>query len=166
MRLLFLAIICLPVVVPGCAHYSTSSGLIGGIRSVAIPDAENRHRGRARVGSPQRARQRCLYHGWPVARCRSGERRRFVVAAPRRPRGPSPSPLRPRRRRSNTAFRVWVDATLLKSEDDSELLELQGLEGWGTYDAAIPDEDGRDVAIAAALDMVIEEIVDRTTASW
>ena len=46
------------------------------------------------------------------------------------------------------------------------LLELEDLSGWGTYDAQLPDEDGRDPAIAAALDMIIEEIVDRMTASW
>ena len=165
MRLLFLAIICLPVVVPGCAHYSTSSGLIGGIRSVAIPDAENATAeelvsealsarasdafttdGRLRVVDQESA------DGLLLLRLAALEDRPFTFTA--------------QEETEQYRFRVWVDATLLKSEDDSELLKLQGLEGWGTYDAAIPDEDGRDVAIAAALDMVIEEIVDRTTASW
>ena len=40
------------------------------------------------------------------------------------------------------------------------------MEGWGTYDAALPEEEGRDVAIESGLDMVIEEVVDRVTASW
>ena len=65
-------------------------------------------------------------------------------------------------------FRVHIDAELRRSADDGELLVLKGVDGWGTYDPALPneDEDPRDQAIEAALDMIIEEIVDRTTASW
>ncbi len=67
-------------------------------------------------------------------------------------------------------FNIFIDAELLKTEDDDQLLELKGLEGWGTYDASLADEEGdeegRDQAIEAALDMIIEEIIDRTTASW
>ena len=63
-------------------------------------------------------------------------------------------------------FRVWIEAELVRTGDESSLLDLESLEGWGTYDAALPDEEGRDLAVEAGLDMVIEEIVDRTTASW
>ena len=63
-------------------------------------------------------------------------------------------------------FRVWIEAELVRTGDESSLLDLESLEGWGTYDADVPDEDGRDPAVEAGLDMVIEEIVDRTTASW
>ena len=63
-------------------------------------------------------------------------------------------------------FRVWIEAELVRTGDESSLLDLESLEGWGTYDAALPDEEGRDLAVQAGLDMVIEEIVDRTTASW
>lgn len=63
-------------------------------------------------------------------------------------------------------FRVWIEAELVRTGDESSLLDLESLEGWGTYDAALPDEKGRDLAVEAGLDMVIEEIVDRTTASW
>lgn len=65
-------------------------------------------------------------------------------------------------------FRVWIEAELVRTSDESALLDLESLEGWGTYDAALPDDDeeGRDPAVEAGLDMVIEEIVDRTTASW
>ena len=174
MRLLVLAIICLPVVVPGCAHYSTSSGLIGGIRSVAIPEAENATAeelvsealserasaafttdGRLRVVDQESA------DGIFLLRLTELEDRPFTFTAGEDTR--------------QYRFRVWVDAILLRSEDDSELLELKALEGWGTYDADAADDAGaadaidkvgRNVAIEAALDMVIEEIVDRTTASW
>jgi hypothetical protein len=153
------------IAVTGCAHYSTSSGLVGGIRSVAIPEAENRTAeelvsealtertstafttdGRLRVVDRESA------DGMLVLRLTALEDRPFTFTA--------------EEETEQYRFRVWVDAVLLKTEDDSELLKLKDLEGWGTYDAATADEDGRDVAIGAALDMVIEEIVDRTTASW
>ena len=63
-------------------------------------------------------------------------------------------------------FKVFVDVELLKESDDERLLSLEQVEGWGTYDASLEDEEGRDLAVDAALDMIIEEIVDRTTASW
>ena len=63
-------------------------------------------------------------------------------------------------------FLLWIEVDLLRGNDEMSLLRLNNLEGWGTYDAALPDEEGRDLAIENALDMVIEEIVDRTTSSW
>jgi len=63
-------------------------------------------------------------------------------------------------------IQLTVTAALSRSSDQSMLLELDDLSGWGTYDAELPDEDGRDPAIEAALDMIVEEIVDRMTATW
>ena len=63
-------------------------------------------------------------------------------------------------------FKVLVDVELVKLSNDDRLLHLQGVEGWGTYDAALEDEAGRDLAVDAALDMILEEVVDRITASW
>ena len=63
-------------------------------------------------------------------------------------------------------FRLFVRAVLARAGDGSPLLELDRLVGWGTYDAALPDAEGREPAVEAAMDMVIDEIVDRTTASW
>ena len=55
---------------------------------------------------------------------------------------------------------------LQKTEEGDQLLQLDNLEGWGIYDASLADDVGRDKAVEAALDMIIEEIIDRTTASW
>ena len=63
-------------------------------------------------------------------------------------------------------FRLFTSAVLERAEDSSELLDLGSLVGWGTYDAALSEEEGRDPAVDTAMDMIIEEIVDRTTASW
>ncbi len=65
-------------------------------------------------------------------------------------------------------FSIQVRAELVVNADEEVLLELPQLEGWGTYDADLADDDegGRDAAIDSAFDMIIEEIVDRITASW
>ena len=63
-------------------------------------------------------------------------------------------------------FTVEVAAELVRAVDGEVLLSLEELQGWGTYDAALVEEEGRDVAVDRALDMVIEELVDRTTAGW
>ena len=65
-------------------------------------------------------------------------------------------------------FSIQVRAELIANEDEEVLLELPRVEGWGTYDAGLADDEdgGRDTAIDAAFEMIIEEIVDRITASW
>ena len=63
-------------------------------------------------------------------------------------------------------FKLTLDAQLLKSSDESQVLEAKGIVGWGTYDAGLSDAEGREQAVKAALDMVAEELVDRATAGW
>lgn len=148
-----------------CAHYSTSSGIAGGIRSLAIPVAANEtaeaqiaERLTARISEAfdKDGRLRVVDEGSAEAvlklRIASVEDRPFTYTAAEETQ--------------QYRFRVAVDALLVKSEDESQLLEARGVEGWGTYEAGLPDAEGRDRAIEAALGMVIEELVDRTTAGW
>ena len=153
------------VLLAGCSHYSMSSGLVGGIRTVAIPTAENDtpeeriaetlterisdafvEDGRLRVVDEETA------DAVLILRLRSLEDRPFTFTA--------------QEETEQYRFRVFIDAVLQKTADQSLLLELEGMEGWGIYDATLPEEEGREVAIVSGLDMVIEEVVDRTTASW
>ena len=155
------------VLLSGCAHYTTSSGLIGGIRSVSIPLAENDTAepdisevlterttealtvdGRLRVVDEESA-DAILF-----LRLVEAEDRPFTFTA-----GEETEQYR---------FRAFVDADLVRASDESSLLELKRLSGWGTYDAAVDDEDdeGRHAAIDAAFGIIVEEIIDRTTASW
>ena len=46
------------------------------------------------------------------------------------------------------------------------LLVFDPIEGWATYDAALSESEGRDPAVEQALDMVVEELIDRSTSSW
>lgn len=165
MRATPLAAAILAILLCGCSHYSMTSGLVGGIRTVAIPTAENDtpeeriaetlterisdafvEDGRLRVVDEETA------DAVLILRLRSIDDRPFTFTA--------------QEETEQYRFRVFVDAALQKTADQSALLELEGMEGWGTYDATLPEDEGRDVAIVAGLDMIIEEVVDRTTASW
>lgn len=149
----------------GCAYYSTSGGLIGGIRSVGIPVAEN---ATVEFGLGELLSERLT-----EAYTRDGQLRVVdeesadavlylqVVELDDAPFTYTAAELTQQYR-----FRVRISVQLVRVGDGEKLFEQERLEGWGTYDAALPDEEGRDLAAEAALNMVIEEIVDRTTAGW
>ena len=144
-----------------CSHYTTSAGLVGGIRSVAIPTAEN--------GTPEVDIAQQFTDSVSVAFQEDGrlrvvdEESADALLLLRLDR------LEDEYHTMTTGeyrFRLFVSALLERTSDGSELLEIESLVGWGTYDAAQPDEEGRELAVAAAMAMIIEEIVDRVTASW
>jgi hypothetical protein len=149
----------------GCAHYSTSGGLVGGIRSLGIPVAQSQA---AEVGVAELLSERAV-----EAYARDGRLRVVdeegadallhlrVISLEDRPFTYTAG-----EQTEQYRFAIAVDAQLLRAADEEVLLEIKGVIGWGTYDAALPDEEGRDRAVERALDMVIEEILDRTTAGW
>jgi hypothetical protein len=148
-----------------CARYSTSSGLIGGIRNVAIPLAEN--------DTAQERIADLLSEATTDGFAEDGrlsvvdeESADAVLGLQLRRIVDRPFTYTAAEQTEQYRIQLFVTAALTKSSDQSVLLELEDLSGWGTYDAQLPDEDGRDPAIEAALDMIIEEIVDRMTASW
>lgn len=149
----------------GCSHYSTQGGLVGGIRSVAVPVAENQSSeagvaeqlstsladafsadGRLRVYDEERADALLLLRITRV------EDRPFTFTAAEET--------------EQYRFQLRLDAELQRLADSEELLRLDGLTGWGTYDAGQADTAGREAAVEAAIDMVIAEMLDRVTASW
>ena len=149
----------------GCAHYSTTSGLIGGIRSVAIPVAEN-DTPEFRIGEDLSERLGDAYRGDGRLRLVDEESADAVLYLRVTDLQDRPFTYTAAEETEQYRFSVHIDMELLRAVDGSSLLELKDLQGWGTYDAGLPDEEGRDPAVEAALDMVVEEIVDRTTAGW
>ena len=63
-------------------------------------------------------------------------------------------------------FLLSVRGRLVRSLDEEVLIDFAPIEGWATYDAALSDAEGRDLAVEKALEMVVEELVDRSTSSW
>lgn len=150
---------------PACARYSTSSGLIGGIRSVAIPLAEN--------DTPEELIADLLTEATTDGFAEDGRLRVVdegsadaVLGLQLRRIVDRPFTYTAAEETEQYRIQLFVTAVLAKTADQKALLELEELTGWGTYDAQLSDEEGRDPAIEAALNMIIEEIVDRMTTTW
>lgn len=149
----------------GCAYYSTSGGLIGGIGTVGIPVAENQA---AEFAIAERLTERTIdaYADDGRLRVVDEESADAILQLEVASIEDRPFTYTSAEQTEQYRFAVAVVAELVRTEDGEVLLALERLEGWGTYDAALPEEEGRDLAVERALDMVIEELVDRTTAGW
>jgi hypothetical protein len=149
----------------GCAHYSSSGGLVGGIRTVAIPTAENET---SEVDVGQRLSDRVTDAFLADGRLRvvDEESSDALLLLRVQRLEDEPFTFTVTEVTEQYRFRLFTSAVLERAEDGSELLDLGSLVGWGTYDAALSEGEGRDPAVDTAMDMIIEEIVDRTTASW
>ena len=147
-----------------CSHYSTSSGLVGGIRSAAVPIAGN---DTPEAGIAERLTERLTDAFSEDGRLRivDEESADAVLLLRVVQREDAPFTYTAGEQTEQYRFRLLVDASLNRIEDDKNLLEFDDVVGWGTYEAE-DDIEGRDQAVDAALDMVIEEVLDRTTASW
>ena len=155
----------LALVMASCAHYSSSGGLVGGIRTVAVPTAENET---SEVDVGQRLSDRVTDALIADGRLRvvDEESSDALLLLRVQRLEDEPFTFTATEVTEQYRFRLFISAVLERSADGSELLDLGRLVGWGTYDAALSEEEGRDPAVDTAMDMIIEEIVDRTTASW
>ena len=151
--------------VTGCAYYSTSGGVIGGIRSVAVPLAANET---AEFGLAQALSERVesAYARDGRLRVADEDNADAVLYLTVLTFEDAPFTFTAAETTEQYRFRVAVGAELVRSSDASVLLELPRLEGWGTYEASAGDAEGREPAVEAALDMVIQELLDRTSSSW
>lgn len=155
----------LVLVAAGCAYYSTSGGLVGGIRTVAVPLANN-ETAEAGIAALLTQQVEQAYQADGRLRVVDEETADAILYLTVRRLEDRPFTYTAEEVTEQYRFTVGVGAELVRSTDMEVLLDLPGLQGWGTYDAAVPDEEGRNAAVEAALDMVIEELLDRSTSSW
>ena len=153
------------LVLGGCAHYSSSAGLIGGIRTIGIPVAAN-ETAEFDIGELLSERMSDAYTSDGKLRVVDEESADALLHLKVKSLEDRPFTYTASEQTEQYRFSILVDVALVRLADESRLFEMERLEGWGTYDASLDDEEGRDQAVEAALDMIIEEIVDRTTASW
>ena len=151
--------------VTACAHYTASGGILGGIRTIAVPVAANATAD-FRVGEKVSERLVQAYTRDGQLRVVDEDRAEAVLHLEVEAIEDAPFTYTAAEVTEQYRFRVVLSAGLIRSADDEELLALERVEGWSIYDASLPDETGRDQAVAAAVDMAVEEIVDRTTAGW
>lgn len=149
----------------GCAYYSTSGGLLGGIRSIGIPVADNQTSEFA-VAELLTERAIDVYAEDGQLRVVDEESADALLQLNVLSIEDRPHTYTTAEQTEQYRFAVLVAAELVRVEDGEVLLALAELEGWGTYDAALEEEAGREPAVERALNMVLEELVDRTTAGW
>ena len=149
----------------GCAHYSTSGGLVGGIRTLGVPVAESQV---AEFDIAEALSERVV-----EAYTRDGRLRvvneegadallELVVLSIE----DLPFTYTAAEQTEQYRFLLSVRGQLVRSLDEEVLLAFDPMEGWATYDAALSDSEGRDPAVEQALDMVVEELIDRSTSGW
>jgi hypothetical protein len=162
-RLVLCAILCW--FASGCAYYSTSGGLVGGIRSIGVPVAESQT---AEFDLAEGLSERAIEGYTRDGRLRVVDEESadallqlVVVSVEDKPFTYTSS-----EQTEQYRFAIRVRGELVRVFDEEVLLDFAPIEGWATYDATLADAEGRDLAIAKALDMVVEELIDRSTASW
>jgi hypothetical protein len=161
----WLASLALLLGLSGCAYYSTSGGLIGGIRTVAVPLADN-DTPEFGIAELMTERVERAYSADGRIRVVDEESADAVLYLTIRSLEDAPFTYTADEVTEQYRFSVRAVAELVRSADDDVLLELPRLEGWGTYDAGLADDEGRELAVAAALDMIVEELLDSVTSSW
>jgi len=164
-RVSLLPILLLYLSASSCAYYSTSGGLVGGIRSIGVPTAESQT---AEFDIAEGLSERAIEGYTRDGRLRVVDEEnadallQLVVVAVEDKAFTYTSSEQTEQYR----FSIRVRGELVRVTDEEMLLEFPPIEGWGTYDASLADAEGRDLAVEKALDMVVEELVDRSTASW
>lgn len=149
----------------GCAHYSASGGLIGGIRNIGVPVAESQT---AEFDIAEALSERAIEAYTRDGRLRVVDEESadallelIVLSIEDRPFTYTAS-----EQTEQYRFLLSVRGRLVRSVDEEVLIDFAPIEGWATYDAALADVEGRDPAVDKALDMVVEELIDRSTSSW
>ena len=148
-----------------CAYYSTSSGIVGGIRSVAIPTAEN-ETAEFEIGELLSERTESGFTSDGQLRVVDEESADALLLLRIVDLEDDAFTYTATQQTEQYRFKVLVDVELMRMQDGNQLLQLEQVEGWGVYDATMADEEGRDLAIETALEMIVDEVVGRTTSSW
>ena len=161
-----LALALLAVGASGCAYYTTSEGMVGGIRSVAVPLAAN-ETAEADLAEALTERVETTFARDGRLRVVDEASAEAVLRLTVLSVDDAPYTFTAGETTEQYRFRVSVRAKLERLDGEgAALLELPRLEGWGTYSATAPDAEGRDPAVTTALDMVIRELLDRASSSW
>lgn len=162
---LLVAVWAAAAVTSSCAYYTVSGGMPGGIRSVAVPVAANAT-AESRVAEKLTERLVAAYTRDGQLRVVDADRAEAVLQLRLEAVDDAPFTYTAAEVTQQYRLHLVVAADLVRTADDEVLTHLERLEGSATYDASLPDDQGRDPALLEALDMVVEEVVDRTTAGW
>ncbi len=158
--------VCLCVLTAGgCAYYTLGGGVVGGLRTLAVPLARN-ETAEAGLAEQLTSRVEQAYAADGRLRVVDEDTAEGVLYLWVRQVEDRPFTYTADEVTEQYRFRMEVQAEFVRTADMDVVLELPELYGWGTYDAVTADDEGRDAAIEAAIQMLIEELLGRSTSSW
>lgn len=159
MKAAFVLFLC--ALFAGCGVYSFSSSSLGGVKSIAVPEFENKS---LQYGIQQDLTRKLIdrfiqdntlkiVSAADADAVLRGEVLRYERAAYTYDKNDNVSEYK---------VNIYVNF-VLERKGGKILMERQNLLGWGVYDAAAEtEEDGK----AEAIDKLARDIVDETTKSW
>jgi len=149
----------------GCAYYSTSAGMIGGIQKIGIPVAESLT---AEFIVAERLSERAVELYIQDGRLRVVDQDGAdailyltVISVIDEPFTYSASDQTEQYRLS-----MRINGKLVSVSRQQTLKEFDSIEGWATYVSGSNQDESRDQAIDKSIDMVVQELIDTSTSSW
>jgi hypothetical protein len=161
----FFVLFCFTVRFAGCAYYSTSAGMIGGIQTIGIPVAESLT---AEFVIAERLSERAVELYIEDGRLRVVDQDGAdailyltVISIIDEPFTYSASDQTEQYRLS-----MRINGKLVSVIRQQTLKEFDSIEGWATYVSSLNQDESRDQAIDKSIDMVVQELIDTSTSSW
>ena len=150
----------------GCSYYSTSEGMIGGIRTLTIPVAESFT---AEFAVAERLSERATELYMEDGRLRIVDQDGAEAVLYLTVLGISDEPFTYSSSEQTEQYRfsLVINGKIVHASSEKRILkEFDSIEGWATYSADSNQDEGRNLAIEKAVDMVVQELINRSTGSW
>ncbi|MEE3233523.1 MAG: hypothetical protein VX294_05095 [Candidatus Latescibacterota bacterium] len=149
----------------GCAYYSTSVGMIGGIQEIGIPVAESLT---AEFVIAERLSERAVELYDQDGRLRVVDQGGADAILYLTVLSITDEPFTYSASEQTEQFRLSmkINGKLISVGSEQTLKEFDSIEGWATYVSGSNQDESRDQAIDKSIDMVVQELIDTSTSSW
>ena len=149
----------------GCSYYSTSTGMIGGIQTISIPIAESLT---AEFVIADRLSERAeeMYIQDGRLRVVDQDGADAILHITVQNISDEPFTYSAAEQTEQYRFAMRINGRLVSVISKETLKEFDSIEGWGTYVSSSNQDESREQAVDKAIDMVVQEFIDRSTTSW
>ena len=149
----------------GCSYYSTSTGMIAGIQTVNIPVAESLT---AEFGIADRLSERAeeMYIQDGRLRVVDQDGADAILYLTVQNISDEPFTYSAAEQTEQYRFAMRIKGKLVSVFSKKTLKEFDSIEGWATYAPSSNQDESREQAVDKAIDMVVQEFIDRSTSSW
>ena len=149
----------------GCSYYSTSTGMIGGIQTVSIPVAESLT-AEFRIADRLSERAEEMYIQDGRLRVVDEDGADAILYLTVQNVSDEPFTYSAAEQTEQYRFAMRINGRLVSVVSKETLKEFDSIEGWGTYVSSSNQDESREQAVDKAIDMVVQEFIDRSTSSW